>query len=336
MWSSSVSQAFDNDPTLKDILASTYTSSRRRNFAVVNGADKSLMPLLEELIQQSFNLLLIGNDEATLEYLKDEWKDILDENELNLTTQFIIVKQDEWQDKDTIAAIDDTINGLDFPCLLINNYRFYNDNFTVPVSSTFSITGIGSPSMMVYQSMMKSFPLTWVTDIIGKSFYAMEKSRGVDLEDTTDPTKYAALDSLVLQKTKSGQKRAMKKLALLNIREHIKEIEDLNKKSESEQKFLEEHPEHMIDQREADEEANTGAAADNEEVKEDHDYWQMIDEYTVREQKVWDCYQLFCKLINYKYNPYDDQELEEYLALQEVNDQTRMAATAGTSWPFGK
>lgn len=164
----------------------------------------------------------------------------------------------------------------------------------------------------------------------------MEKSRGVDLEDTNDPTKYAALDSLVLQKTKSGQKRAMKKLALLNIREHIKEIENLNQKSESEQKFLEEHPEHMIDQDQAEDVATPPVAADGEEVKEDHDYWQMIDEYTVREPKVWDCYQLFCKLINYKYNPYDDQELEEYLALQGVNDQTRTARTAGSSWPFGK
>lgn len=160
MWSSSVSQAFDNDPTLRDILASTYTSSRRRNYAIVNGADKSMMPLLEELVQQSLNLLLIGNDEATLEYLKDEIKDILEEKELNLTTEYIIVKQDEWVNKGTVKAIDETINALDFPCLLINNYTFYNENFAAPSTSSFMPIGMTSPSLMVYQSMMKTYPLT--------------------------------------------------------------------------------------------------------------------------------------------------------------------------------
>lgn len=160
MWSSSVSQTFENDPTLKDILAATYTSSRRRNYAVINGADKSMLPLLEELVQQSLNLLLIGNDEATLEYLKEELGDILKEDNLNLVIEYIVVTQEEWSNKDTITAIDDTINGLDFPCLLVNNYRFYNKNFTVPSASPLISTGIGSPSYMLYQSMMKMYPLT--------------------------------------------------------------------------------------------------------------------------------------------------------------------------------
>ena len=50
MWSSRISNAFDNDSTLKDILAATYTSSTRRNYAVINGADKSILLVGKELI----------------------------------------------------------------------------------------------------------------------------------------------------------------------------------------------------------------------------------------------------------------------------------------------
>ena len=160
MYSSSVSQTFENDPTLKDILAATYTSSRRSNYAIINGADKSMFPLLEELVQQSFNLLLIGNDKNALEYLKDECQDVLKEHKLNLVVDYIVVKQEEWSNKDTIQAIDETINSLDFPCLLVNNYRFYNQAAPVPILSPFGMAGIGSASYMLYQSMVKHVPLT--------------------------------------------------------------------------------------------------------------------------------------------------------------------------------
>ena len=153
---------------------------------------------------------MIGNDENTLEYVKEELKDILSENGLNLSIEYIIVKQAEWGDKDTIKAIEGTINGLDFPCLLVNNYRFYNNNFEAPAISPIGLPGITSLSCMLYQSTMKGFPLSTITNLVGRSFYAMQKSRGVDFEDNTDPIKYQAIDSLVLQKTKSGQKRAMK------------------------------------------------------------------------------------------------------------------------------
>lgn len=172
-----------------------------------------------------------------------------------------------------------------------------------------------------------------MTEILGKSFYAVEMSRGVDLEDTTDPMKYEKLDSLILKKTESGQKRAMKKWALLNIKEPIKEMEDLKKRTESEQQFLNKHPEHLLNDKEEDEKE---PEEKEEEENKEGDFWIMIEEYTVQEPKIWDCYQLFCKLINYKYNPYDDQELEEYLAMQEVNDQMKAEAIAGSSWPFAK
>ena len=77
MWNSSASQAFENDPTLKDILAATYTSSRRRNYAVINGADNSILTMAEELLQQGLNLLLIGNDSTRLEQLKDDLMDTI-------------------------------------------------------------------------------------------------------------------------------------------------------------------------------------------------------------------------------------------------------------------
>lgn len=119
MWNSSVSQAFDNDPTLKDILAATYTSSRRSNYAIVNGTDKTFIPVGEELLQQGFNLLLIGNDKNTLESIKEDLEDSLthDEGEdaPKLTIEFICIKQDDWCKQDTKKSIEDTINYLDFP-----------------------------------------------------------------------------------------------------------------------------------------------------------------------------------------------------------------------------
>lgn len=115
MWNSSVSNAFENDPTLKDILAATYTSSRRSNYAVINGADKSVIPIAEELIKQTFNLFMIGNNENTLQHIKDDLSDILTENELNLNIQYIVVKQDEWSNKDMVKVIESEINSLDFP-----------------------------------------------------------------------------------------------------------------------------------------------------------------------------------------------------------------------------
>lgn len=75
---------------------------------------------------------------------------------------------------------------------------------------------------MLYHSMMKTYPCTCVAEIVGKSFYSMQKARGIDLCDETEATKYQALDSLVLKKTNSAKKRAMKRMALLNIKEPIK------------------------------------------------------------------------------------------------------------------
>lgn len=167
----------------------------------------------------------------------------------------------------------------------------------------------------------------------------MQKSRGVDFHDDSDPSKYQALDSLVLQKTKSGQKRAMKKLALLNIKEaRIEESPDLAKKTTDEVRFQERHPELYVDEK-----PNVESPAEKEEEAEeskDKDFWQVVEDYSVQEPKIWDCYQLFCKLINYKYNPYDDQELEDYIALQELDGKQELAegqegAGSGSSmWPF--
>lgn len=169
----------------------------------------------------------------------------------------------------------------------------------------------------------------------------MQMSRGVDFKDETDPDKYQALDSLVLKKTKSGQKRSMKKLALLNIKDHMEAVEDLRRKDTSEQKFMERHPEFGVND---DEENNENEEKEEENTHEEHkdkDYWQIIEDYTVQEEKIWDCYQLFCKLINYKYNPYDDQELEDYLALQEIDGKKELeegqkgCSPGGSMWPFG-
>ena len=222
MWSSSISNAFDNDPTLKDILAATYTSSTRRNYAVINGADKSILPVGEELIQQGFNIFMIGNDTNILDQVKEELSDISKENQMNLAIDYIWVLQDDWSKSDTIKSIENVINDLDFPCLLINNYRFYNKTALTPIASPFGLNSINSPSMILFQSMMKTFPCTTVLEMVGKSFYSMQKARGIDLGDDEDASKYQALDSLVLNRSNSSKKRAMKKMALLNIREPIK------------------------------------------------------------------------------------------------------------------
>ena len=222
MWSSSISNAFDNDPTLKDILAATYTSSTRRNYAVINGADKSILPVGEELIQQGFNIFMIGNDTNILDQVKEELSDISKENQMNLAIDYIWVLQDDWSKSDTIKSIENVINDLDFPCLLINNYRFYNKIALTPIASPFGLNSINSPSLILFQSMMKTFPCTTVLEIVGKSFYSMQKARGIDLGDDEDASKYQALDSLVLNRSNSSKKRAMKKMALLNIREPIK------------------------------------------------------------------------------------------------------------------
>lgn len=115
MWSSSVSNTFENDPTLKDILAATYTSSRRSNYAVLNGVDKSIIPVAEELVQQGFNIFMIGNDNDVLEQVKEDLSDIAKDNELNLNIQHISVQQADWVKKDTVKVLEDLINDLDFP-----------------------------------------------------------------------------------------------------------------------------------------------------------------------------------------------------------------------------
>lgn len=201
----------------------------------------------------------------------------------------------------------------------------------------FGVAGIGSPSLMLYQSMMKVYPLTLITEIVGKSFYSMQKARGIDFEDTIDSSKYQALDSLVLNKTKSGQKRAMKKMALLNIKESIDLSDKMNSKSQSEQRFLSNHHEFWRTDDEPDEEE----AKQNENSGDsDKEYMQVIEEFTAQEPKLWDCYQLFCKLINYKYNPYDDQEIEDYLTLQEAEGEQHLQdlkenkKAMGSMWPF--
>lgn len=106
--------------------------------------------------------------------------------------------------------------------MLVNNYRFYNKISIMPMTSPFGLNSINSPSLILFQSMMKTFPCTTVLEIVGKSFYSMQKARGIDLGDDEDVSKYQALDSLVLNRSNSAKKRAMKKLALLNIREFTK------------------------------------------------------------------------------------------------------------------
>jgi hypothetical protein len=201
----------------------------------------------------------------------------------------------------------------------------------------FGVAGIGSPSLMLYQSMMKVYPLTLITEIVGKSFYSMQKARGIDFEDAIDGSKYQALDSLYLNKTKSGQKRAMKKMALLNIKESIDLSDKMGTKSQSEQRFLNNHHEFWrtdddLDDEEDKQDTNSGDI--------DKDYMQVIEEFASHEPKLWDCYQLFCKLINYKYNPYDDQEIEDYLTLQEVEGEQHLQdlkenkKAMGSMWHF--
>lgn len=346
MWSSSASQAFENDPTLKDILAATYTSSRRSNYAIVNGTDKSIMTIWEELLDQGFNLLLIGNNNDTLEQVKEELMDhIVPDNDqeeaAHLTIEHICILSDDWTKPDTKKSIENTINDLDFPCLLINNYRFYNKNAptSMPSISPMGITGISSPSFMLYQSMMKSVPLHIVEEVVSRNFYSMQKARGIDLADNTDVSKYQALDSLVLNKTNSAKKRSMKKMAILNIKEYVDQS-NLDKKTVSEQKFIEKHHEFWrTDDGDSDEEKED---AQKKPKESDDDHRTVVEEYTVQEEKLWDWYQMFWKLINYKYNPYEDQDLEDYLAMLELQteENLEMGATKegkgimNSIWPF--
>jgi hypothetical protein len=150
------------------------------------------------------------------------------------------------------------------------------------------MAGVGSPSLMLYQSMMKVYPLTLITEIVGKSFYSMQKARGVDFEDKIDASKYQALDSLVLGRTKSGIKRAMKKMVLLNIKEKKNVHEKIKAKSASETTFLNNHHEFW---------RTDDGDDDEEEEKQEHAssgaYMQVIEEFTAHEAKLWDCYQLF-------------------------------------------
>lgn len=295
MWSSSVSNTFENDPTLKDILAATYTSSRRSNYAVLNGVDKSIIPVAEELVQQGFNIFMIGNDNDVLEQVKEDLSDIAKENDLNLNIQHISVQQADWVKKDTIKVLEDLINDLDFPCVLINNYRFYSKNFAVTTGGALGVSGFGSPSFILYQSMMKTYPCTLLTEIVGKSFYAMQKTRGYDFGDKTDASKYQALDSLVLKKTNSGKKRAMKKMALLSIKEPIDLTHKIGQKTASERKFLDRHHEFWRtddNEEEDNEDAKDDKEKDNGE-ESSKEYMQVIEEFTVHEEKLWDCYQLF-------------------------------------------
>ena len=133
----------------------------------------------------------------------------------------------------------------------------------------------------------------------------------------------------------------MKKLALLNIKEATENQPELAKKDTAEIKFKEKHPELYLNEKEEQEEVQEEPSEVTEESK-DKDYWQVMEAYTVNEPKIWDCYQLFCKLINYKYNPYDDKELEDYLEMQELQEQENLEMgkkagdVGGSMWPFSK
>ena len=95
------------------------------------------------------------------------------------------------------------------------------------------------------------------------------------------------------------------------------------------------------DNEKEDEEKEKEAPA--KESEEQKDYMQLVEQYTVSEEKLWDCYQLFCKLINYKYNPYDDKEIEDYLIMQEMEGEMALIESEVKShkgllssiWPFG-
>lgn len=116
----------------------------------------------------------------------------------------------------------------------------------------------------------------------------------------------------------------------------------LAEKSASETKFLTSHHEFWrTDDNEKDEDEEKEAPdADREETK---DFMQLVEQYTVAEEKLWDCYQLFCKLINYKYNPYDDKEIEDYLMMQEMEGEMALIESEvkqhkgllNSIWPFG-
>jgi hypothetical protein len=198
--------------------------------------------------------------------------------------------QEDWSDKDRVKSLEESIQQLDFPCLVVNNYRFYNNNFLLPKSAILGVSGISSPSMMLYQSMMRSYPCTAVRDMVGKYFFSMQKARGIDFGDKSDNSKFQAFDSLVLGRTNSGKKRSMKRLALLNIQDAIKM--ELNTKSVSEKTFLDNHPGlWKKDQQEEIEEDQKQEQNENDEDRED--FMELVDEYPASEEKYWDCYQLF-------------------------------------------
>lgn len=217
-------------------LGNLDTSSRRNNYAVINGADKSIIPVAEELVQQGFNILMIGNDSNILDQVKEELVDAAKDAEMNLSINYLKVDQNDWTKKDTITSIETQINDLDFPCLLINNYRFYAKQVTSMPAVPLTMSGIGSPSFMLYQAMMKTYPCTLITEIVAKSFYSMQKARGLDFHDKEDASTYQALDSLVFKRTNSGKKKAMKKMALFNIKESIDLNSKMQEKSQSEKR----------------------------------------------------------------------------------------------------
>jgi hypothetical protein len=286
MFTSSVGNAFDNDPTLKEILAATYTSSRQKNYAVINGASRDMVVVAEELLEQGFNLFLIGKNQDEMERVNMSLRECLEDKSLSLNIENCLMSQQDWSDKDKIKSLEDSIEQLEFPCLLINNYRFYSQTFTMPTAGALGVSSMSSPSMILYQSMMKNYPCTLVAEIVGKYFYSQQKARGVDFGDKIDASKYQALDSLVLQKTNSGKKKAMKKLALLDIKEAVKST--LDEKSVSEQKFLSEHHEFWrTDDGQEDEEEKNDTKESNEE------FMEVVEVYTAHEEKIWDCYQLF-------------------------------------------
>lgn len=164
--------------------------------------------------------------------------------------------------------------------------------------------------------MMKTYPCKLVSEIVGKSFYYMQKAKAVELDDKADASNYHAFDSMYSNNSGSGHKKSMKKLAVLNIKEHIK-MENINSKSVSEKKFFDRH--HEFWRTDDNEDNDEKPKEENKEDEdEDKDYKQVIEEYSAHEEKIWDCYQLFCKLINHRYNPYDDEEIEDYLMMQEV------------------
>ena len=87
MFTSSVQNTFENDPTLKEILAATYTSSRRKNYAVLNGVNRDMTVIAEELLEQGFNLFLIGTSQEDLEKVNYSLREVLEEEDLSLNIE---------------------------------------------------------------------------------------------------------------------------------------------------------------------------------------------------------------------------------------------------------